>query len=78
MHGNVWEWCRDWHDKNYYRNSSSTDPKGPSSGSYRVLRGGSWIGYGRFVRSAYRFRIDPSGRDRNFGLRLARGQQVGR
>jgi len=42
MHGNVWEWCSDWFDENYYSRSPDTDPKGPSSGTYRVLRGGSW------------------------------------
>ncbi|MBA4348368.1 MAG: hypothetical protein C0415_00040 [Thermodesulfovibrio sp.] len=42
MSGNVWEWVSDWFDVNYYKNSPKDNPKGPSSGSYKALRGGSW------------------------------------
>ena len=52
MHGNVWEWCQDWHDSDYYKNSPSQDPTGPASGSERVLRGGSWGYDAGFCRSA--------------------------
>jgi formylglycine-generating enzyme required for sulfatase activity len=42
MSGNVWEWCSDLYGEGYYRNSPQDNPKGPSIGSYRILRGGSW------------------------------------
>ena len=74
MHGNVYEWCGDWYDKNY-PGGYVTDPKGPSSGSYRVYRGGSW-GSGRAggCRSANRDDFTPGRRDDYRGLRLARAR----
>ena len=43
MLGNVWEWVNDWYDQNYYQNSPSQDPKGPTSGTLHIQRGGSWM-----------------------------------
>ncbi|MCP4042998.1 MAG: SUMF1/EgtB/PvdO family nonheme iron enzyme, partial [Gammaproteobacteria bacterium] len=71
MHGNVREWCQDWYGD--YGEGPVTDPGGPDAGGSRVLRGGSWIDFGRSVRSAFRFSDVPSSRLRLYGLRLARG-----
>ena len=69
MHGNVWEWCRDWYGD--YPPGPVTDPTGPDSGSSRVLRGGCWISYARGCRSAYRDDRYPSYRNSDYGFRLA-------
>ena len=70
MSGNVWEWCQDWFGKTYYENSSTTDPHGPVSGTYRVLRGGSWFLSARYCRVAIRNYNSLDVRDLNYGLRL--------
>ena len=69
MMGNVWEWCSDW--RGDYPTGSVTDPTGPSSGSLRVLRGGSWYLGARDARSANRLRGDPGYRHFNLGFRPA-------
>ena len=69
MSGNVWEWCRIWYED--FSIIAVPDPSGPSSGSYRVLRGGSWYGLARCCRSAYRNDSDPSSRIIYDGFRVA-------
>ena len=71
MLGNVYEWVSDWYDANYYQSSPSQDPQGPSSGQYRVLRGGSWNLKPRNVRVSCRVRFGPGLTDDFFGFRCA-------
>lgn len=72
MSGNVWEWCQDWH--RYYYGYSQTNPTGPSSGSYRVIRGGGWSGGARIYRVANRDISTPDCRIISLGFRLALSQ----
>jgi len=76
MHGNVWEWCWDAYDKDYYKQSPRDDPTGPDIAGLlrRVLRGGGWYFVPRFARSAYRYWFTPVLRHDDLGFRLARFQ----
>jgi formylglycine-generating enzyme required for sulfatase activity len=73
MHGNVWEWTADWHGA--YPSSSVIDPRGPSNGSSRVYRGGSWFRSGADLRSGNRHDNDPGYRNDGIGFRVGFQQQ---
>lgn len=72
MSGNVWEWCQNWFGS--YSSASQTNPAGASSGSDRVLRGGSWDSYAGYCRSSNRLSGTSDGRNNRYGLRLVLSQ----
>jgi formylglycine-generating enzyme required for sulfatase activity len=71
MPGSMWEWCADRYGESYYAESPSRNPEGPTSGRFRVMRGGAWMSQPLWLRAAYRFKASPSSRNVDHGFRCA-------
>jgi len=69
--GNVWEWVSDWYGSEYYGGGDTNDPRGPDTGSMRIVRGGSWVNDDvKMLRCAYRHKVPPDTYAYSIGFRI--------
>jgi formylglycine-generating enzyme required for sulfatase activity len=72
MAGNVWEWCSDWYEKDYYARAPERNPLGPETGLYHLLGSGTWADQAKYLTCANRSRARPAERSPNIGFRCAK------
>ncbi len=72
MAGNVWEWCADYYDQNYYLLSPSKNPTGPDTGTQRIIRGGGFLYFGHYTRCTARYRVPWYAQSPQIGFRCVK------